>query len=149
MFKCILVALDGSKHAKRATIVATDLAQKYKSKLRFITVVKPPPPRVTAQLRHYMEIEHLKGEPSQFVSDTVQNILNDARQYARKKGIKDIKTIVHEGPAARSIVSHAKRQNADLIVMGSRGLGAVEGMLLGSVSHKVSNLADCTVMAVR
>jgi nucleotide-binding universal stress UspA family protein len=149
MFKNILVALDGSKHAKRATVAATDLAQRYRSKLRFITVVKPPPPRVTTELRHYMEIENLKGTPTQFVSDAVQKILNEAEQHAKKKGLKDVKTVVQEGPAARSIVGYAKRQGVDLIVMGSRGLGTAERMLLGSVSHKVANLADCAVMTVR
>jgi nucleotide-binding universal stress UspA family protein len=43
----------------------------------------------------------------------------------------------------------AKRREADVIIMGSRGLGTVEGILLGSVSHKVVSLADCKVMTVR
>ena len=149
MFKNILVALDGSKHAKRAAVVATDLAQRYGSRLQFITVTKKPPARVSEELQRYMEVEQLKGTPDVLVSDVVKSILAEAEKHARNKGIKEVRTIAKSGPVARTIVDVAKRQKADVIVMGSRGLGALEGFLLGSVSHKVVSLADCNVMTVR
>jgi nucleotide-binding universal stress UspA family protein len=149
MFKNILVALDGSKHAKRAAVVATDMAQRYRSRLQFISVIKPPPKRVSEELRHYLEIEHLTGKPEELVSDAVRKVLADAETHARKKGIKDVRTFAQNGPIARTIINHAKRQKADVIIMGCRGLGDVEGLLLGSVSHKVVSLADCAVMTVR
>lgn len=149
MFKTILVPLDGSRHAKRAAIVATDLALRYKSRLAFIAVTKKVPPRLSEELRHYMEVENLTGSPGDLVSDAVAKILSDAEKHARKKGIKQVQRIAQSGPVARTIVGYAKRQKADLIVMGCRGLGEAEGMLLGSVSHKVVSLADCPVMTVR
>lgn len=149
MFKNIIVALDGSKHAKRAAVVATDMAQRYKSKLQFIAVTKKPPTRISDELRHYMEIEHLTGTPEELVSDAVEKVLADAESHARKKGVKDVRTVAQSGPVARTIVNYAKRQKADVILMGCRGLGDVEGMLLGSVSHKVVSLADCSVLTVR
>ena len=149
MFKTILVPLDGSKHAKRAAIVATDLALRYKSRLQFIAVTKKVPARISDELRHYMEIENLRGSPDQLVSDAVAKVLSDAEKHARKKGVKQVQRIAQSGPVARTIAAHAKRQKVDLIVMGRRGLGEAEGMLLGSVSHKVVNLADCPVMTVR
>lgn len=149
MFKNIVVALDGSKHAKRAAVVATDMAQRYKSKLQFVTVTKKPPTRLSDELRHYMEIEHLTGTPEELVSDAVEKVLADAEKHARKKGVKDVRTVAQSGPVARTIVNFAKRQKADVILMGCRGLGDVEGMLLGSISHKVVSLADCSVMTVR
>ena len=149
MFKNILVALDGSKHAKRAAAVATDLAQRYEARLQFITVTKKPPARVSEELQRYMEIEQLKGTPDQLVPDVAKNILAEAEKHARDKGVKDVRTISKSGPVARTIVDVAKRQKADVIVMGSRGLGTVEGFLLGSVSHKVVSLAECNVMTVR
>ena len=149
MFKNILVALDGSKHAKRAVIVATDLAQRYKSRLQFLTVTKKAPDRISGELRHYMEIEHLTGTPDVLVSDAVKKILAEAERHARNKGVKPVRTVAQSGPVAQTIIDFAKRQKADLIVMGSRGLGEVEGLLLGSVSHKVVSLADCNVIVVR
>ncbi len=149
MFKNIIVALDGSTHAKRAAVIATDLAHRYASRLRFITVTKPPPKRISAELKHYIEIEHLSGKPEELVSDAVQKMLADAERHARRKGVKDVRAIAQSGPVARTIIGYAKRQKADLIVMGSRGLGDIEGLLLGSVSHKVVSLADCPVMTVR
>jgi nucleotide-binding universal stress UspA family protein len=54
-----------------------------------------------------------------------------------------------EGPAAEAILSAAAIRNADLIVMGSRGMGSLKGMVFGSVSTKVSHYAPCPVMVVR
>ena len=149
MFRNILVPVDGSKHAKRATVIATDLALRYKCRVQFITVTKKTPPRISDELRHYMEIENLRGTPDELVSDAVAKILADAEKHARKKGVKQVKKIAQSGPVARTIAGWAKRDKVDLIVMGCRGLGEAEGLLLGSVSHKVVSMADCPVMTVR
>jgi nucleotide-binding universal stress UspA family protein len=148
MFKNILVALDGSKHAKRATVAATDIAQRYGSRLQFITVTKKSP-ALSEELQRYMEVEQLKGTADALVTEVARSILTEAEKYARGKGIKEVRTIAKTGPVARTIVDIAKRQKIDLIVMGSRGLSTVGGLLLGSVSHKVVSLADCNVMTVR
>jgi len=57
--------------------------------------------------------------------------------------------MVLEGDPAGRIVEAARKRGADLIVIGSRGLGDLQGMLLGSVSHKVAQLAPCTCIIVR
>ena len=92
MFKNILVALDGSKHAKRATVVATDLAQRYGSRLQFITVTKKPPAHLSEELQRYMEVEQLKGTADALVTEIAKSILAEAERHARSKGVNAMPT---------------------------------------------------------
>ena len=55
---------------------------------------------------------------------------------------------LHEGPEAETILKVAENCEADLILMGQRGFGAVKGFLVGSVSRKVIHYASCPVMVV-
>lgn len=76
-------------------------------------------------------------------------ILSAAAQKASELGVQNVDLLVEEGDAADTILACVPREEANLIVMGSRGLGDFRGLLLGSVSHKVSQLASCTCMTVR
>lgn len=149
MFRHILVAVDGSKHAMRAAVAAIDLAQRYQSELEVITVVKKPSAEISEQLRHYMAVESIPATLEEMVDRRSREILEQVEDHARKKGLVKIKKAAKTGQPARTIVAHAKQIEADLIVLGSRGLGDIEGMLLGSVSHKVSTLAECSCLTVR
>ncbi len=147
MFKNIVCAIDGSHHALKAAEVASNLAAKFEARLTFVTVTKEI--KATAEVKHYMEIEHLTGEPQYVLDEMTKEILDSAGASARAIGVKQLKTEVKVGPPARTIVDFAKRSGADAIVIGSRGLGDIEGALLGSVSHKVASLAEMTVVAVK
>lgn len=149
MFRHILVAVDGSKHAMRAAVAAIDMAQRYGSALEVITVVKKPSAEISEQLRHYMEVESIPATLEEMVDRRSQEILAQVEEHAQKKGLEKISKVAKTGQPARTIVAHAKQVGADVIVMGSRGLGDIEGMLLGSVSHKVSALAECSCLTVR
>ncbi len=65
------------------------------------------------------------------------------------KGAKRVETRVEFGDAAPVILATAKECGADLIVLGSRGLSDLRGLMMGSVSHKVANLAEVTVLTVK
>lgn len=149
MFRHILLAVDGSKHAMRAAVAAIEMAQRYGSELEVLTVVKKPSAEISEQLRHYMEVENIPATLDEMVDRRSREILEQVEEHARKKGLDKIKKVVKTGQPARTIVAQAKQVGADLIVMGSRGLGDIEGMLLGSVSHKVSTLAECSCLTVR
>jgi len=58
-------------------------------------------------------------------------------------------SLIEDGDPAKRIIECAEKENADTIVMGARGLSDIEGLLLGSVSHKIAHLASCTVITVR
>ena len=76
-------------------------------------------------------------------------ITSDAEARATKHGIARVITYTAEGNTANEIVAMAKSEGVDMLFLGSRGLGEVTGLLLGSVSHKVMNLAPCTCVTVK
>lgn len=147
MFSTILVALDGSDHSLKAAQRAAELARLSGAALHLLTVTKPL--KLDDSVRSYFESEDLIGEFTYVLDPMTDEIIQKARDIAEKQGLGSVRTATREGKPARSIVDYAKGNKVDLIVLGSRGLGEVEAMLLGSVSHKVSMLAGCAVMIVK
>lgn len=139
MFERILLAVDGSEHALRAAKVAADLARCMKAELRIVVVYAPIPPYL--------------GEPN--LQRAINSRLDEAQTILQKavETVGDIPAEIHtellEGDAAEAIIEVAKTRNSDLIVMGSRGLGRLAGLLLGSASQKVVSHAPCPVLIVR
>lgn len=76
-------------------------------------------------------------------------IIDDAVAQARKARIGEVKGVVAEGDPASCILDTADSEQVDMIVLGSRGLGTLKGLLLGSVSQKVSHMAKCTTVCAR
>jgi nucleotide-binding universal stress UspA family protein len=76
------------------------------------------------------------------------SVLKRAEHYVRDQGV-ELDTHAREGDPAEVIIEIANEQQADLIVVGSRGLTGIKRFLLGSVSNKVSHHAPCSVMIVR
>jgi nucleotide-binding universal stress UspA family protein len=75
-------------------------------------------------------------------------ILANARQHL--KGVSsEVEEDLLEGPAATAVLSAAEAHKADLIVLGTRGMGAFKGLLMGSVGTRVVHYAACPVMIVR
>ena len=147
MFSNIVCAIDGSRHALKAARLASELAIAGGAKLTFLTVTKQI--KLTEQVRHYLEVENLgTSEPQHLLDEFSKAALDEARRAAKEIGA-DAGSEVTEGQAARAIVGFAARSKCDAIVLGSRGHGDAEGVLLGSVSHKVTSLAKCTVVTVR
>ncbi len=139
MFKRILLAVDGSDHAVRAAKVAADLARSMKSELRVVIAYEPIP--------WYL------GEPN--LQDAINARLKDAQNILQKAvaSVGDVPDEIHteliEGDSAEAIIEVAKTRNSDVIVMGSRGLGRLAGLVLGSTSQKVVSHAPCPVLIVR
>ena len=179
MFKTILVATDGSGHAGRAVDLAGDIAEKYGARLVLLHVLLhdhiPEALRHMAEIEHMVPppaqpvpppqpvppapmlelIEHIARANvdtvaiSQVFTALGDQILDRAKRAARKKGVKNIAIRVDDGDPARRIIECAKAEDADLIVLGSRGLGELEGLFMGSVSHRVSQLAECSCVTVK
>jgi len=90
------------------------------------------------------------GPPGWLYDEILERvILGRAEEQARGKGIRVARKAVEHGDPAECIVDTAARQQANLIVMGTRGLTDFGGLLMGSVAHKVTHSAPCTVITVR
>ena len=105
--------------------------------------------RLTDEVKQYVELEQLTGEPQYILEEYAEDCLRDAVRTARELGVANVKKEVKTGNPARTIVQEAELMKADCIVIGGRGLGDFGSVLLGSVSHKVTSLAKCTVVTVR
>ena len=146
MFSNILVAIDGSSASKNALEKGIDLSRKFTSGLHLLHVVRQMQvPLNPGLMEKYEEIERQRHD---FLRSAGEQTLNQAKRVAQSKGIESVTTIVGAGDPATEIVSYADNNAIDLIVLGSRGLGQVESMLMGSVSRKVGNKtkADCLIV---
>jgi nucleotide-binding universal stress UspA family protein len=134
-----LIATDGSPVGREAVREAVELARESGASLSILYVRHAPLP--------------VLGDP--FYQRTVSEelargsaIVDDAAATARAAGVA-AEVEMLEGNPATQIVELARRRGVDMIVLGSRGRGAVAGTLLGSVSQAVVNRADCPVLVVR
>lgn len=134
----ILAAYDGSESADKAFAYALDLAKNYRAGLLVLSVARPPEPPEDVETEAILEnaMEHYE---KQFAS---------LKQRATAEGIR-AEFKVAAGHPAEQIIYHAEKSNADLIVMGHRGKGFFERLLLGSVSKQVVHYAHCAVLIVR
>jgi nucleotide-binding universal stress UspA family protein len=148
MVKKILVPTDGSDHARRATEFATDLALKYNAVIYLMHVVHER--KVPESVLEFMEDEHVEESPSYIYLQMVgKKILGMAEKQVKEKGVEEVHSVVVRGDPAAEIINFAKDKGVDMIMIGSRGLGQVKEVLLGSVSSKVCHVADCTCVTVR
>jgi len=147
MFKRILVPIDGSAHAMKAAEMAIGLARTYGTELTFLHVTTKL--NLPDQLKDYLRGEQLAGQDLLAIDEATKRVIADISVRAEADGVRKVQTVFREGKPARTIVAYAQSTQVDAIVMGSRGLSELESALLGSVSHKVASLADCTVMIVK
>jgi nucleotide-binding universal stress UspA family protein len=138
MFKRIIVPVDGSEHSHRALTYAQAMADKFGATLWLVHAFPQ-----TSDLLGYDEFEKLIARRE----STGQEILDQAREQVGDR--LDVREELLEEPAAEAIIRVAHTREADLIIMGTRGLGSLQGLLMGSVSHKVLNHAPCPVMLIR
>lgn len=148
--KIILHPTDGSPQAAKALDLACDLAGDRQARLIILhTQRRHGSDVVPEELERFENIEHLRVTEADLRRANAQAVVNAAEAAVRERGLTDFETMVVEGDPTRVIVDTAQSKGADLIVIGSRGLGDLQGLLLGSVSHKVANAAPCSCLIVR
>ena len=147
MIKRILIAVDGSRHSLKCVEFGAQVAKGVGAQVLLYHVVKPY--NLPDSLKSFAKAEHMATIDADLLKKGAQHLLAGALSAARKAGLKEVEIETDEGPIARSIVARAKSFKADLIVIGSRGMGDLEGMLRGGVSHRVEILAKCPILVVK
>jgi nucleotide-binding universal stress UspA family protein len=140
----ILCPTDFSEASRHALEHAVVIARWYESRITALHVqhvpVFPPPPIFTVG---FADMTTAAGSGGDLRSEELDAWVAPAR----RAGIT-AEVLTDKGDAARKIVAHAEQRQADLIVMGTHGLGGFERFMLGSVTEKVLRRATCPVMTV-
>ncbi|NHI01309.1 universal stress protein [Oceanimonas sp. MB9] len=146
MYKSLLVAVDGSKNGRKALELACHLARVDNAELHILHVPEVLPHEATL----------IWGIGAVAIGDELQEmealghrIISGAEAEAQKLGVEKIQTHLVKGEPARTILKQAAGLGAEVIVLGTRGLGDLAGLVLGSVSHKVASNAKCGVITIR
>lgn len=135
----ILYATDGSGHARKALDWVIDIARRRQARVIIVTAYDPIPRDLgTPHLEELMARRPAEG----------QAIAAEAAAALQREQIAH-EIEVLEGGAAEAILNAARTHRCQVIVMGSRGRGRLETMLLGSVSQRVVQEAPCPVLIVR
>lgn len=139
MFKRILAAFDGSKHSAAALRYAIGMAASFGADVHVVHAYPQ-----TSDMLGYSDFERLVSRRKA----AGEEVLEAARDLIGDSPVKVTEDLL-EGPEAEAILSVVRIQKIDLIVMGTRGLGTIEGMVFGSVSRKIAHQARCPIMLVR
>lgn len=137
MFERILVAVDGSPKSEQTIAIALDMAQRYTSS---VTV---------AHVREYERYEGSDVDMGPPISG--EQLIEEVTARFRDAGLEVHGELrrVSSGDTPQQIVEIAKQAEADLIILGSRGMSEWRSLLLGGVATKVVSHASCPVLLVR
>ena len=135
----ILIATDGSESAEQALEVAIELAGEMGATLQVLSVRPPLTVGHTGPSPAVLDVEEEHG---------AERIAAAAADRAREAGVEATPHVAR-GPVVDNIVSAVSELDADLIVVGSRGHGAISGVMLGSVSHALIRRSPVPVTIVR
>ena len=144
-YTTILVGTDGSESSFRAVDRAAEVAAAAGATLLLACAYRPMSAREVQDAQAALGGESYKVSGSTPAEDS----LRDAADRARRAGARDVETMALEGDPVDQLLHAAKRRNADLVVVGNRGLNSLAGRLLGSVPADISHRASCDVLIVQ
>ncbi len=135
MFKTVLFPLDRSREAREAAEKVINIVKTYQSRLVLVSVVEV--------VSEGQEPFH----PEMTSSETVAQLLEEAKSMFTEQGI-EVETVQREGHPAFTICDVADEIEADLIVIGCRGIGLTEELAHDSISNRIINLSPCPILVV-
>lgn len=145
MFTRIVVGTDGSETAAEAVRQATDLAKLSGAVLSVVSAYEPVPKRRVQGERQGAppDVQYEIGP-----REDVNLVLEGAASVAKQAGV-EVQTHPVEGNPGDAVLGVAEEVDADLIVVGNKGMTGARRFLLGSVPNNVSHHAPCSVLIVR
>jgi len=139
LFEKIIIPTDGSEYARKAAELALDIAEREGASVvvvHVIPIVSPlsAKPKIRAP-------EEILEEAEEIVEEIVE--------MAKDRGIEDVKDVIVESTSVvEGIRKVAEDEDADLIVIGTRGLTGVKGVIVGSTAREILGRVDCPVLVV-
>lgn len=177
MIKKVLIATDGSDHARKAVAFGSDIAAKHDAELLLVHVLLRK--ELPENLRRVAEVEYLAAEggrpllegiagvpagrfpadveyprdnaisPDQLLRAVGQQVLDQAERVAHEHGVRKVGKRIEDGDPVSRILEIIQVENVDLVVSGARGLSDWKALMVGSVSHKLTHLSPVTCVTVR
>jgi nucleotide-binding universal stress UspA family protein len=141
-YKSILVCYDGSDNAMRALLRGVSLARERGCKLSVVVAADTLSRHARTLERYY---EYLRAD----ILGEAREFLSRAMETAKSEGIPSVQGSVEEGYPADMITAKASEIDADLIIVGRRGVRGIQRLLLGSVSSSVVDNSACDVLVVK
>lgn len=143
MYDKVLVPIDGSEQSLKALRHAVLLAKVHGSEITVISVVESLKLPFGAEYSLWANESH-----SELIRSTLESINREITAIKQQEPGLQIDAEVIEGDPSRTIVKVADDEGFDVIVMGKRGMGIIEEIVMGSVTHKVVNLSKVPVIVV-
>jgi len=141
-YRKVLVAVDGSSCSSRAVKVAVDLCGLFGAEMHMIFVVSE------------IVVDGLKSMAKSEIKGVTENLKMEGKKYfrdagneAKKMGVKTVE-VLKAGFPADEIITYAKKNKMDLIVMGTHGSHSSTRPLIGSVANRVIHLAPSPILIV-
>jgi nucleotide-binding universal stress UspA family protein len=145
-YSTVVVGTDGSESSLRAVARAAALAGAIGATLVVASAYLPS----EQDSRDLAEAQDaLRDDAYQVVgSHPAEEAVRDAADEARRAGARDVKTVALEGSPVEALLEIVRKENADLLVVGNRGLAGIKGRLLGSVPADATRRSGCDVLVV-
>ena len=145
MFGSIVVGTDGSETANSAVSQAIDLAKAVGAKVQLVSAYEP-----VSDSRLKQESKQAPDDLQWMINprEDVDSTLEEASEKAKEAGV-EVQVHARQGDPADAILDVAEETNADLIIVGNKGMTGAKRFLLGSVPNKVSHHAPCSVLIIR
>lgn len=158
MYNSMLVPVDGSEYSQKALQVACQLASSEDAVIHILNVPELPPaidPLSIAAGAPTLDLSKVEIEQAgQGLINQIKNAEQSAYELIERMKSAvgstevEMKSIVQIGSPAKVIIDEASRLGVEAIVIGSRGMSDLTGLIVGSISRKVMHNADCTVITV-